>query len=154
MSLLQRSIRRTLHTVSRYNDPGKPKVSEVLTAYLKQCNEPPWTSYFIKHSDVRNDQFGWSHFNWTLDTGTNYHILRTGCYPYMKYHCTKRPWQNLTLEDRFFRCIKVANLGLPQLFYGLAAVFLIRHVELVKVESAAAPVPIYFLYAEDKGSLY
>lgn len=28
--------------------PPLPKVSEVLTAYLKQCNEPPWTSYFIR----------------------------------------------------------------------------------------------------------
>lgn len=26
----------------------KPKASDVLTAYLKQCNEPPWTSYFVK----------------------------------------------------------------------------------------------------------
>lgn len=26
----------------------KPLASEVLTCYLKQCNEPPWTSYFIK----------------------------------------------------------------------------------------------------------
>ncbi|XP_049536086.1 uncharacterized protein C15orf61 homolog isoform X1 [Anopheles darlingi] len=132
----------------------KPKVSEVLTAYLKQCNEPPWTSYFIKqHRDVVNDQFGRSHFNWTLDTGTNYHILRTGCYPYMKYHCTRRPPQDLWLEDRFFRCIKVANLGLPQLFYGLAAVFLIRHTEYVEMGNQGR-VPIYFLYAEDKGSQY
>lgn len=26
----------------------KPKASEILTAYLKQCKEPPWTSYFVK----------------------------------------------------------------------------------------------------------
>jgi len=26
----------------------RPKASSVLTAYLKQCNEPPWTSYFIR----------------------------------------------------------------------------------------------------------
>lgn len=26
----------------------RPKVSAVLTQYLKQCNEPPWTSYFIR----------------------------------------------------------------------------------------------------------
>uniref|UniRef100_A0A182J5B4 Uncharacterized protein n=1 Tax=Anopheles atroparvus TaxID=41427 RepID=A0A182J5B4_ANOAO len=150
--LVRRSMQKITSACTRA--PGKPKVSEVLTAYLRQCNEPPWTSYFIKQSDVENDQFGWSHFNWTLETGTNYHILRTGCYPYMKYHCTRRPWQNLTLEDRFFRCIKVANLGLPQLFYGLAAVFLIRHVEHVVMGAGHGPVPIYFLYEEDKGSLY
>ncbi|KAL9696355.1 hypothetical protein quinque_015640 [Culex quinquefasciatus] len=134
---------------------AKPKVSEVLTAYLKQCNEPPWTSYFIKYSDVQNDHFGRSHFNWTLPhTGTNYHILRTGCYPYMKYHCTKRPLQDLSVEDTFFRVIKVLNLGLPMLGYGLAARFLIRHVELVEMGEGRSPVPIYFLYEEDKGAEY
>ncbi|XP_039432385.1 uncharacterized protein C15orf61 homolog [Culex pipiens pallens] len=134
---------------------AKPKVSEVLTAYLKQCNEPPWTSYFIKYRDVQNDHFGRSHFNWTLPhTGTNYHILRTGCYPYMKYHCTKRPLQDLSVEDTFFRVIKVLNLGLPMLGYGLAARFLIRHVELVEMGEGRSPVPIYFLYEEDKGAEY
>lgn len=27
---------------------SKPTASEVLTCYLRQCNEPPWTSYFVK----------------------------------------------------------------------------------------------------------
>lgn len=30
----------------------KSKSSEVLTAYLKQCDQPPWTSYFIKVSKI------------------------------------------------------------------------------------------------------
>lgn len=64
-----------------------------------------------KYRDVQNDQWGKSHFNWTLDTGTNYHILRTGAYPYMKYHCTKRPYQDLTLDDNFMKFIKIINLG-------------------------------------------
>lgn len=117
----------------------KPKASDVLTTYLKQCNEPPWTSYFIKvclsrlifrlyilnHDDVKNekktiilqyrdvdnDQWGKSHFNWTLASGTNYHILRTGCYPYLKYHCSKCKYQDLSLDDNFFRIMKVINLG-------------------------------------------
>lgn len=25
----------------------RPKASQVLTAYLTQCKEPPWTSYFV-----------------------------------------------------------------------------------------------------------
>ena len=131
----------------------KPKASEVLTAYLKQCNEPPWTSYFIKQKDVINDQFGRSHFNWTLDTGANYHILRTGCFPYIKYHCTSRPIQDLSLDDNFFKFMKIINLGIPTLFYGLAAKFLIRHIEIVEMPGGQK-IPIYFLYEEDKGSQY
>lgn len=65
-----------------------------------------------QYRDVENDQWGRSHFNWTLDSGTNYHILRTGCYPFMKYHCTQRPYQDLRLDDNFFKFIKVVNLGI------------------------------------------
>nr|XP_036213490.1 uncharacterized protein C15orf61 homolog isoform X3 [Bactrocera oleae] len=111
----------------------KPKASELLTAYLKQCNEPPWTSYFVKFRDVENDQ--------------------RGCYPYMKYHCSKRAIQDLSMEDKFFRFLKVINLGLPMLFYGLAAIHLISHTELVHLPNGDR-VPIYFLYAEDKGSMH
>lgn len=110
----------------------RPRASEVMTAYLKQCNEPPWTSYFIRvgvllaivssyriiqnfpslqQIDVRNDQWGESHFNWTLESGANYHILRTGCYPYMKYHCTKRPYADLSIDNYFFNAMKVINFG-------------------------------------------
>lgn len=32
---------------------SKPTASEVLTAYLTQCKEPPWTSYFVKVISVR-----------------------------------------------------------------------------------------------------
>ncbi|KAL1501091.1 hypothetical protein ABEB36_006481 [Hypothenemus hampei] len=128
-----------------------PTGSEVLTSYLTQCKEPPWTSYFIKYSSIKDDQWGKSHFNWKVGN-SNYHILRTGCYPYIKYHCTKRKEQNLTLEDRFFRVIKVINLGLPCLAYGIAAIYLIRHEELVY--TCKGKVTIYFLYKEDKGSLY
>lgn len=126
----------------------------------------------IQSRDVQNDQWGASHFNWTLDTGTNYHILRTGCYPYMKYHCTKRPVQDLSVDNRFFQALKVLNLGkamtikfvqyikhlvyaagIPLFFYGLAATMLIRHEEAV-VMPCGRSVRIFFLYEEDKGSRY
>ncbi|MCL4120769.1 UNVERIFIED_CONTAM: hypothetical protein GTU68_019943 [Idotea baltica] len=87
-----------------------PAASLVLTTHLKQRNLPHWTSYFVKYSDVINDQRGWSHFNWKVEN-SNYHILRTGCWPYMKYHCTKRPHQDLSIDDKFFRIIKILNLG-------------------------------------------
>ncbi|XP_059479621.1 uncharacterized protein C15orf61 homolog [Neocloeon triangulifer] len=128
-----------------------PRGSEVLSAYIKQCNEPPWTSYFIRYKDIKDDQWGMSHFNWKVGN-SNYHILRTGCYPYIKYHCTKRSPQDLALEDKFFRAIKCINLGIPCLAYGIAAIYLIRHVEIVFLNGHQ--VPIFFLYEEDKGSVY
>lgn len=128
---------------------SKPAASEVLSCYLRQRRLPPWTSYFVKWNSVRNDQFGMSHFNWKVDDA-NYHILRTGCYPYMKYHCTKRPYEDLSMDDRFFRTLKWMNLGIPCLAYGLGAVFLIRHHEDVKTPQGI--VRIYFLYKEDEGA--
>lgn len=129
----------------------RPRASEVLTSYLQQCNEPPWTSYFVKYKSVQDDQWGLSHFNWTVGK-SNYHILRTGCFPYIKYHCSKRPVQDLSLENLFMRVIKIANLCIPCLMYGLAATQLIRHTETVQTH--LGPVDIYFLYPEDKGSPY
>ncbi|KAG9428462.1 hypothetical protein HZU67_09865 [Apis mellifera carnica] len=129
----------------------KPLASEVLTSYLLQSKEPPWTSYFVRYADVVNDQRGMSHFNWPVGS-SNYHVLRTGCFPYIKYHCTKRPRQDLTTEDKFFKAIKLLNLGIPTLMYGLAATLLIRHREIVK--TARGDVVIHFLLPEDKGSMY
>lgn len=110
----------------------RPGMSLVLTRYLEKCGEPPWTSFFIKviarmlinctskdtihvlllqFSDVTVDHRERSHFNFTLKSGANYHILRTACFPYIKYHCTRRKFEDLSLDDRFFGAIKVINLG-------------------------------------------
>ncbi|KAG8181730.1 hypothetical protein JTE90_028269 [Oedothorax gibbosus] len=106
----------------------RPHASEVLSCHLKQRKYPPWTSYFVKSNSIINDQFGLSHFNFTVDK-ENYHILRTGCFPFIKYHCTKRPFQNLKAENNFFKALKILNLGLPTLAYGIGAYFLIKHEE-------------------------
>ncbi|KAF4524464.1 hypothetical protein B566_EDAN011887 [Ephemera danica] len=91
--------------------PSRPKASLVLTKYLEQCKEPPWTSYFVKYKDVEDDHWGKSHFNWTV------------------------------------------RRSIPCLLYGISAIFLIRHTELVNINGSKS-VPIFFLYKEDKGSLY
>ena len=88
----------------------KPAASEVLTCYLKQCNEPHWTSYFVKYKDVMDDQRGMSNFNWKVGN-SNYQILRTGCYPYIKYHCTRYRHEDLAASDRLMKLIKIINLG-------------------------------------------
>lgn len=48
--------------------------------------------------------------------------------------------------------IHLLFLGIPCLAYGIAAIFLIKHKEIVK--TTKGDVEIYFLYPEDKGSLY
>ncbi|CAO1309793.1 unnamed protein product [Diamesa hyperborea] len=135
---------------------SKPKASEVLTAYLQQMSEPPWTSYFVKLKDVENDHKGRTSYNWTLESGANYHVLRTWCWPYIKFHCSQIEPKDLGFEDKFFRLIKMINLGIPLVMYGFAAIFLIKHVETVnlKIPKKSPDVKIYFLYPEDKGARY
>ena len=128
-----------------------PKASQVLSLHLKKRQFPYWTSYFVKYSSVIDDQKGMSHFNWNVN-GTNYHVLRTGCWPYIKYHCTKRQYENLQFEDKFFRVLKIINFGIPCLAYGISAYFLIKHEEYVQTEHGL--IRIYFLNKENIDSMY
>ncbi|RMZ96191.1 hypothetical protein BpHYR1_010641 [Brachionus plicatilis] len=113
-----------------------PRASEVLNCYLKQQNYPPWTSYFVKQKSVYNDQFKETYFI-NKTGGHEYLILRTGCFPFIKYHCTRLNEQDKKYLDEkfihnqnlFFRFIKILNLGIPTLMYGIIGQCLITHVE-------------------------
>ncbi|XP_062998736.1 uncharacterized protein C15orf61 homolog [Elgaria multicarinata webbii] len=129
----------------------KPKASEVLSQHLLQRGLPHWTSFCVKYSSVRNDQFGLSNFNWEVK-GANYHILRTGCFPFIKYHCSRAPWQDLAVQNYFFTTLKLINFGIPTLLYGIGSWFLVSVTETVHTHSG--PVTIYFLNKEDEGAMY
>ncbi|KAK3768064.1 hypothetical protein RRG08_045882 [Elysia crispata] len=124
----------------------KPAASEVLTLHLRQRGLPHWSSYFVYYHDVCNDQFGLSYFNWEVD-GKNYQILRTGCFPFIKYHCSSRAYSDLTTENNLYTFLKVVNIGIPTLAYGVGSWFLIKFSEDVLMPNGAV-IKVYFMNKE------
>lgn len=51
----------------------------------------------------------------------------------MKYHCTKRPLQDLTIDDNFFKVIKVINLGKYKLKCDKHSFILTSYVTVITV---------------------
>ena len=129
----------------------KPLASELLTSHLVQRRLPHWTSFFVPYKSVVNNQVGLSHFNWEVQ-GANYHILRTGCFPFIKYHCTKAAFQDLSIDNKFFGLLKLMNLGVPTLAYGIVSIFLVSHSEVVQTKYG--PVKVYFHIKEDHNAVY
>lgn len=130
-----------------------PKSSAVLSHYLKQRGYPEWTAFYVPYCQAENDLYPKSHFNFqpAVDSSSghqavNYHVLRTGAFPFVKFHCTRRPVQHLGLEDRFYLGLKLLNLGLPTLVYGLAGLAWARHTEVVTVEGQT--ITLFFWYKE------
>ncbi len=160
-----------------------PKASEVLEACLRQQNYPFWTAYFVKYKTIVNDQFFKSCFCVNIDGKYDYFVLRTGCFPFVKYHCTRLTRPNeidqalVKYENRFFNFIKLINLGRclttsspfwlngkqnacfdfdPQ---GLPTIAygvggLLLATHVEVVKTSKADVKIYFWYKEDKTSPY
>ena len=116
------------------NRVAKVRSSVVLSAYIRQRKYPSWTAFYMTQNSVKNDQFGQSHFNWKVDE-VNYHVLRTGAFPFIKYHCTKSAHADLRLDNAFYGVLKFINFGIPTLLYGIAGLFLARHKEYVTVDS-------------------
>ncbi|CAD5209822.1 unnamed protein product [Bursaphelenchus xylophilus] len=125
---------------------NRPLASTVISAYIRQRGHPSWTSFFLPYKFVQDNFYGEKHFNFEVDS-TNYHILRIGCYPYVKYHCTQRPYQDLTAENSLYKILTALNLGVPCLLYGIAATFLIKHTDYVTLEDQKS-IPIHFLILE------
>lgn len=130
----------------------KPLASEVLTCHLRQRHLPYWTSFCVYYHDVTNDQFGLSYFNWKVD-GKNYQILRTGCFPFIKYHCSSRAYSDLEVENAFYTFLKCLNLGIPTLAYGIVSWFLVRYSENVVLVDGTT-VKVYFLNKERPDAMY
>lgn len=101
-----------------------PKTSEVLNCYLKQENYPYWTAYFVKYKDVVNDQFHLTCFLNKTENNSTYLVLRTGCFPFIKYHCSKLDDKNMVdieyikFQNKFFNFIKLINFGIAKILKG------------------------------------
>jgi hypothetical protein len=128
------------------------RASEVLKLHLSTClsRDQSWTSYFVKYSDIYDDDFGKSNYD-VLVGDTNFQILRTGCWPYVKYHCTKTPSTDLQITDKVIRISK--TLAFPACIgYGVAAFFLLRSPNhgSVQYKFGNRQVVLYFLLDESK----
>ena len=132
--------------VARRQREALPPSSLVLSCMLRQAGHPSLTAWYVARGEATDDQWGQSHFNWEVD-GINYHVLRTGAFPFIKYHATRKPTQDLSAEDIFFRVLKCVHVGVPTLLYGLAGLLWARHTEKVTLPDGKHAT-IYFWYPE------
>ena len=141
----------TSSLISRFqrSTANQPKSSEVLKQYLRQRNYPSWTAWYVPYSQVQNDYFSRSHFNFDVD-GLNYHVLRTGAFPFIKFHCTRKSIdENLKFQDVFYTILKLLNFGFPTLLYGIAGLLWANHTEQVYMQNYHRFITLYFWYPEN-----
>lgn len=103
-----------IYNLINWNKKSLPKASKVLDSYLRQ-ERPHWTAFFVKYKDIQNDQFTQTCFIHKVDD-SEYLILRTGCFPFIKYHCsrinkTEYDIKQIEFQDKFFGLIKLMNFG-------------------------------------------
>ena len=102
----------------------------------------PSKNHKLQNNGFRNFVMTFGHPCVQVD-GVNYHVLRNGTFfPFIKYHISKRPYEDLRVEDIFYKLLKVLNFGFPTMMYGLAGLLMAKHTEGVMVEGKA--ITIYF----------
>uniref|UniRef100_A0A914CVI3 Uncharacterized protein n=1 Tax=Acrobeloides nanus TaxID=290746 RepID=A0A914CVI3_9BILA len=127
----------------------RPTGSEVLSAYIRQREYPPWTSYFVPYKYIQDDQWSQKNYNFDVD-GQNYQILRVGCWPYIKYHCTKKPVEDVSKLNKLLKFMTIINFGgLPFVVYGVYSILLISHTDYVVEPRTGIRVPIHFHIKEN-----
>ncbi|VDN50179.1 unnamed protein product [Dracunculus medinensis] len=126
----------------------RPLSSNILKIYIRSRSYPSWTSFFLPYKEVQDDFYSEKYFNIDVD-GNNYQILRIGCFPFIKFHCTKNSFKNLTFENYFFKFLTVLNFGIPCLLYGIIALFFIKHTEYIFENKTKRKISIHFLIKED-----
>ncbi|KAL1228694.1 Uncharacterized protein TSPI_04378 [Trichinella spiralis] len=124
----------------------RPLASDVLRVHLITRQHPAVTSFFIPYRYIQDEHFGQSCFNFEVDK-INYRIMRTGCFPFVKYYCNREAPIDNYLTDKFFTILKILNLGIPCLLYGVIAWFLVQSVTTYYINGSK--VILYFLLPEE-----
>ena len=145
-----------INPIQRILARNRPRASSILTHHLAQCEarQQYWTSFFVPYRCLLDDHFAMSNFYFTTASGASYEILRTGCWPYIKYHCTRvKTTPDLTLTNATIRACKVA-LWVACPLYGCAAFFLLFSPKAGTIKYEQPRAILYFLIDENKREFF
>lgn len=107
----------------------------VLEACLRKQGLPWITSFFLDLDTCDGHALRWrSHFRVQVEKA-NYNILHVGCFPFIKFHCTRaESARSLVLDNILINCLKAINCGVPQIVYGCISWLLITRQETILVD--------------------